>query len=305
MFKHTVFFTFKSDLTNEQLETALAEKKFIPCDRELSTQGFDNLHFANAVKPDPKFTYAVKDYSVICYKTEKKILPASVVKAELRKKEKSLEEQQGFSVGKRQSRELKELVIAELLPRAFSRINHVKVLFNLKDKWIAVDSSTQSVVDDVVSLLVRALPDAGFHNLQTNKSPAAVFTEWLSTQEPTHGFTLDDACILLEPGECKRKVSFSHHTLDNPLVMDHLTHGKIPMQLGVSHEKGVSLVLTDKGYLKRITYLDLIKDQMAKEMETIESQDEMFQADVLMLGDVLSVLKDDFVAASDGLVVKE
>lgn len=64
--------------------------------------------------------HAVGEHYLIALRSEKKLLPSSVVNQVAKAKAQEIEEQQGYKPGRKQMREIKEAVTDELLPRAFA-----------------------------------------------------------------------------------------------------------------------------------------------------------------------------------------
>jgi recombination associated protein RdgC len=70
---------------------------------------------------DERLVYSLNRQLLIAFGTEQKLLPASVVNQAAKERAAATAEQQGYRVGGKQMREIKERVTEELLPRAFVR----------------------------------------------------------------------------------------------------------------------------------------------------------------------------------------
>lgn len=82
--------------------------------------------------------------------TEKKLLPSTLIKQVARKHAKDKEAEQGCKVGRKQMKRLKEDLITELLPRAFSPHRDVFVWLDLENRWLVVDAASDAVGDEVM-----------------------------------------------------------------------------------------------------------------------------------------------------------
>ena len=70
---------------------------------------------------DDRFVLAVGGHFLVALMVEQKLLPSSVVNEVAADKAEQSEAQQGFKPGRKQMKEIKEAVLQELLPRAFTR----------------------------------------------------------------------------------------------------------------------------------------------------------------------------------------
>lgn len=88
---------------------------------------------------------------------DEKIIPGSVVTAETKKRAAELEEQQGFKVGCKQLRELKEFTYATLLPRALTRSRIVTCFYLTAHRLLIVPTTSESLANRVTNQLVKAM----------------------------------------------------------------------------------------------------------------------------------------------------
>ncbi|MEO8104043.1 MAG: recombination-associated protein RdgC, partial [Betaproteobacteria bacterium] len=99
---------------------------------EMQTQGWASP------RDDGGLVHAVHGQMLISLCTEKKLLPASVIKEVTREKAIEAEERQGFKPGRKQLRDLKEQVIDELLPRAFSVRRRTGIWIDPANGWLVI-----------------------------------------------------------------------------------------------------------------------------------------------------------------------
>ena len=74
-------------------------------------------------------------------------------------------------------------------------------------------------------------------------------------------FTIDMDCELKSITEDKAAVRYVRHSLDGDDIKTHLQEGKLPTKLALTWNDRVSLLLTDKGEIKRLQFLDVVQEE--------------------------------------------
>jgi len=80
-------------------------------------------------------------------------------------------------------------------------------------------------------------------------------------------------------------------------VAAHIAAGKLVTRLGMTWNDRISFVLTDKLHLKRLAFLDVLKEQAEK---SAEGADELFDADFALMAGELAQLFEDLLVALGG-----
>lgn len=238
---------------------------------------------------DERLVHAVGRQWLLAMAEERKLLPASVINQVTQERAQDLEEKQGYRLGRKQLKELREQVTDELLPRAFSHRRRIHVWIDPAHGWLAVDAASQARAEEVLELLNKCLDELPARRLQTERSPVAAMTDWLAGGEAPAGFTVDRDCELKSVTEEKSAVRYVRHPLDGDEIRDHLVAGKLPTRLAMTWNDRVSFVLTDKLELKRLDFLDLVKEEAAQADSAAEEFDASF---ALMSGELAKLLPD-------------
>ena len=118
-FKNLALYRFTEPFTlaTEELEQKLSEKPFLSCG------GHDEFSLGwtspvgNGVE---QLVHPSNGFIMLCLKKEEKVIPASVINEMLLEKISEIEEQEARKLAKKERTALKEDLIFELLPRAFS-----------------------------------------------------------------------------------------------------------------------------------------------------------------------------------------
>jgi len=279
-------------MTAELLAAYLAPQAFVPTSsNELLRQGW-----AAPLGAGDSLVHNVHGQFLLQLVTEKKVLPAKVINQVAAARADELEEQQGFRPGKKAMRELKESVADELLPRAFPIRSAVFVWIDPKNGWLVVDAASPSRADDVIKLLLKAVDKMPLESLRVQKSPVAVMTGWLESDEAPYGFTIDRDATLRATGESRAQVGYKSHTLDPDDIRRHIAAGKQCTRLAMTWNDRISFVLTESLAIKGIKPLDVIREGAAP----AANEHERFDSDFALMSGELAQLLADLVEALGG-----
>lgn len=238
---------------------------------------------------------------LLCHQHEEKLLPASVVNEYVEIKCDELEQAQGYKPGRKQRKDIKEQVIAELLPQAFTKKRRTLAWINRVRGWLIVEASSAKRAEDVLSDMRKALDALPVQQLQTHESPIRIMREWLQDGEATGAFTIDQDCELISLGADEGAVRYVNCDLGGEDVRMHLDGGKLPSLLGLTFDNRVSFIVTERLELRRIVLLDVEMERAAQDADNaIELFDGQF---TLAAGEIEGAL-EALVGEMGGLAVK-
>lgn len=225
---------------------------------------------------------------LIALQTEERQLASSVVNDEVRTRAEQIEQQQGYTPGRKQLKELRERVTEELLPRAFTRRRITFAWIDPKNGWFCVDAASPAKAEEVIEHLRHSLDEFPLSMLHTKVSPQSAMADWLAAGSAPDGYSIDRECELKAAGEEKASVRYSRHPLDGAEIeaeiKAHLASGKLPTKLALTWDDRISFVLGEKLEIKRLAFLDLLKEEAEKMAEVA---DEQFDSDfALMTGEL-------------------
>lgn len=283
------------NITAERLEEQLAGHVFRPCgSMDMQSRGWVQPHGGG------NLAYALNGQIMVALGVEQKLLPGAVVKQVAAERLTEIEQQQGYSPSRKQVREIRELVALELLPRAFARRRTTYAWIDPVRGWLCIDAASTSKADEVLELLNQCVTDLPLSPLRTERSPTAAMTEWLTTSEAPAGFSIDRDCELRSPLEENATVRYVRHPLDGEEIGKHIVAGKQPTRLALTWDDRISFVLTEKLEIKRLAFLDILKEEAEASAETA---DEQFDADFALMTGELSRLLPALVAALGGEII--
>ena len=244
--------------------------------------------------------YSQNGQFLIALQIEERILPSSVVNDEVKERAEAMADEQGYTPGRKALRELKERVVEELMPRAFTKKRITHAWIDQKNGWFVINAGSMSKAEEVIDHLRLCLDDFPLKPLRTQLSPTSAMADWLAGGEAPEGFTIDRDCELESVSEDRAKISYRHHPLEGDHVREHLATGKLPTKLALTWDDRISFVLTDNLDIKRLAFLDLLKEEAEK---NAEHADEQFDADFALMTGELARLLPDLIAALGGEVI--
>jgi recombination associated protein RdgC len=278
-----------------QLEAELDKARFLPCG--LTQQKSSGWIEPRGEKYGP-LVEVIGGQWVLRLMTEQRVVPGSVVKRRTEEIADQIEEQTGRRPGKKQTKELKEQALLELLPMAFTKVATTWVWLAPRQRLLVLDCGSQAKADEVVTLLVKAMDGLAVSLVQTEMSPAVAMAHWLGTGEPPYQFSVDRECELKSPDEMKSVVRYARHPLDTEEVKQHIQAGKVPTRVALSWRDRVSFVLTEALQLKKLAFLDVVfEGDGAPARGGKVDKSEAFEADVaISTGELTQLIPDLFEA---------
>lgn len=238
----------------------------------------------------PQLVYAQGRQMLVALGVEQKLLPSSVVKQTVDERAVELEQRQGFKPGRKQLRDLKDQVTAELLPRAFAKRRSTRAWIDPVSGWIVIDAASPSRAEELLEVLRDAVDGLSLELPELAQSPGAAMTAWLAGGDAPGTFELDQECELRGNDQSKPTVRYLRHSLETDEVRKHIAEGKLATRLGLRWNNRVSFVLTDKFEVKKLRFEDIEK---AREDVATQSPEEQFDAEfALMSGEFVALLGD-------------
>ncbi|MDP3875516.1 MAG: recombination-associated protein RdgC [Methylobacter sp.] len=274
-FKNLSIFRLTEEFTlaPADLELKLEQMAFRPCG---SHEEFTFGWTSPIGKSSEQLVHSANGFLMVCGKKEERVLPASVVNEMMQEKIAETEEQQGRKLSKKERTEIKDELIFELLPRAFTFSNKTYAYIDPKGGWLIIDSASAKKAEDLLSNLRKTLGSLPAVPLNTIEKPVKVMTEWLVNNKTPDDLTVEDECELRAPEEEGGIIRCKRHDLSLPEIKNHLDTGKEVIKLAVNWADRLSFIIDENLAVKRLKFLDLIQDQVAD----IDSDSEAERFDV-------------------------
>jgi recombination associated protein RdgC len=287
LFKNLVFHRLPAGwaLSAVDFEALLAGRTLRPCGPfDMSSRGWV------PVTRSGRLLHTVNQQHLIALGMDEKLLPASIVRQVAEERAEVQAQEQGFPVGRKQMRDLRNRVADELRARALTRRRVTRAWIDPLAGWFAVDASGMPRAELLVETLSDTLGSFAPQQIETARSPQAAMASWLLRGEAPARFSIDDDLELQTADKNKAIIRYTRHPLDGKEIRGHLTAGKYPTRLGLTWNDRVSFVLTDKLQVKRLEFLEMNKDDTeAEEVDPAEQFDIDF---AVMAGELANLLKD-------------
>lgn len=248
-------------------------------------------------RDDGRMVFESAGHILFAMGAETKLLPASVIKRFTKERVADIEVQQGYKVGRREMKEIKESVTEELLPQAFATQRVTFAWIDTNAGRLIIDAPSIGRAEELIELLNKTIDGLEIRAIRTEFSPVAAMTDWLAGDAAPAGFTIDRDLELRATGESHATVRYAKHALDGEEIIAHIAAGKRSTRLGLTWNDRISFVLTEQMQVKRIEFLDIIKEESAALADTA---DELFELDFTLMSGELAKLMDELVSALGG-----
>lgn len=286
-FKNLVAYRLPADWSYSplELEERLARRPLQPCGPlDMLSRGW--------ISPagDGRLVHLVGRQQLLALGADQRLLPASVVRQVVQERASELAAEQGFPVGRRQLRELRNRVADELRPRAFTRRRVTRAWLDPDARWFVVDAAGLPRAEELVEILRDTLGSFAVLPLDTVQAPHLAMVNWLKHGDAPARFSIDQDLELQSRDATRASVRYARHPLDGPEIRQHLQRNLSATRLGLTWNDRVSFVLTDKLQLKRLDFLEVQGEPAGdEEIDAVQRFDAEF---ALMAGELGALLGD-------------
>lgn len=289
---------FKNILLYEILEP-------FPCD---STQLMERLE-KRAIRPTHKteketigwvspfgddhevFSHSIGGCHLLKACKEVRLLPSTVIQENLIKQIKQIEQTEDRKIFKREKARIKDDIIFDLLPRAFTRRVYTYLYIDTVKRFIIVDSSSRATAESLLQLLRDTLGGLRLGMPDFNMTPTRLMTDWLTSYKFPSFINVEDTCELMEVQNGDGIIRCKRQDLGADEIQNHFKSGKQVVKLGLTWKSRLSFILEQDFAIKRIQCLETITD--ARKDTEAETDAEKLDADfTLMLGEFRDLIAD-------------
>jgi recombination associated protein RdgC len=260
-FKNLAVFRFTEpfDYSSSELEDKLEQLSFQSCSaQQESSIGWVpplGRHAAQKV-------HSAGGFMMVCAQKEEKVLPSPVVNELVQERIQELEDQEARKLAKRERTAIKDDVIFELLPKAFSFSRKTYAYIDPKGGWLIIDAASAKKAEELLSLLRKCLGSLPVALPTTRDNPCTIMTQWLLSNETPTDLVIEDECELRSPEQEGGIVRCKRHDLTLPEIKNHLDNGKQVIKLALTWNDRLSFILDEHLAIKRLRFLDMLQEQV-------------------------------------------
>ena len=238
------------------------------------------------------------DYWLIRLQREERLLPASVIRSEVNSRIQEIQTGQGRRVQRKERLDIVDEVTQDLMPRAFTKSQHLEALINDREGWVWVNTASAARAEELLSLLREGLGNLPVVIPDTQKSPVVVMSQWLLNGGLPEGLSLGGDVDLEDPQEEGGVVRVRGMYLESDEIKRHIESGKQAVRLALSWQDQVDFVVDKDLSLRRIRFSDELKDINEELHEDALARRD---ADCLLMGETLSTLQTAIAKTFGGI----
>ncbi|BFU61137.1 MULTISPECIES: recombination-associated protein RdgC [Rodentibacter] len=275
------------DLTVLQMQ--LEDCRFHPC----SAQDQSKFGWSSPLKGTDILYFAVGKQILLVAKKEEKILPANVVKRELEERIEMLEQKESRKLKKVEKQTLKDDVVMNLLPRAFSKNQHTSLWIDTENNFIHIDAASSKRAEDALALLRKTLGSLPVVPLAFVNEPSTILTNWITQDSLPHWL------VALEEAELRGSqedsiIRCKKQPLENEEILALLQEGKkVVSKLALEWEDTLSFVFNEDCTLKRLKFADAVREKNDDILK--EDFAQRFDADFVLMTGILAKLTENLL----------
>ncbi|MFO7304357.1 MAG: recombination-associated protein RdgC [Gammaproteobacteria bacterium] len=301
-FKNLIVYRLAPDwsVTAAELEERCAQRALQSCGPfDMKSRGW--VHVLPTTK---RYVHTTNGHHLLTLGIEEKLLPGSIIRQVTADRALELEQQQGYPVGRRQMRELKQRVTEELRARALTRRSTIRAWIDPMNGWFVIDATSAGRAETLVETLRDTLGTFPVQLLDVERSPQMAMASWLMLGDAPLRFTIDDDLQLQASDKSKATIRYSHFPLEGKEIRAYLQSGMSATRLGLTWNDRVSFVLTEKLEIKRVEFLHIEKEESGGEADDVSPEERLDMDFALMTGE-LSRMLADLVQALGGETLKK
>ncbi|MCX8618301.1 recombination-associated protein RdgC [Gilliamella sp. B2923] len=291
-FKNAIIYQLNSDslLDKAVIEKALKSAPFTPCGNlDTSKTGWVSPYNDNN---NEDYIVDMQGHLLLRIKKESKILPAPVIKQALLEKIDKQEQALSRKLTKNEKATLKDEVMIDLMPRAFSKYNHYWLWIDTHNKRIIIDCSSFKQAEDILAILRKQLGALALTPLSIDTPLEQVMTTWVKEKLNFAPFLLGDQAELKDPLEGNGIISCKNQDITSDEMLVHFESGKWISKIKIIDERGVNFIVNSDLTLKRIKFDSAILDE--NEDIGSDEMDKRLEADFFIMANTLANTINDF-----------
>ena len=257
------------------------------------------------VPPSPDKSQILHDTGtaiLICVQREEKVLPPSAINKATRDRIAKIEEDENRSLPKKEKRRIRDEVLFEMIPQAFTQIIKTYAYIDHSAGFVVVDAATARKAEDIITLLRKALGSLRVTPVVSqlaDSTPLRMqFTNWVQSKIPPESFEIDNEADFEQTDESKAKIKIRNEDLFTPNVIAHIENGYMAKKLALVWSDKIAFTVDADLQIKRLKFLELYQELLDTE---VADEQQAFEADFLIMADQIGRLMNGLFVVLGGL----
>ncbi|WP_280568152.1 recombination-associated protein RdgC [Chromohalobacter sp. 296-RDG] len=212
-----------------------------------------------------KLVHEVQGHRLLTALRQERLLPASVIREETEERAAEHEAAEARLLPRRERQAIKEQVVEDFLPRAFTRTQSIDVWWDTERQLIGVNASSRARAEDVLDLLRQSLGSLKVTPLATRHLPARAMTDWVQSPENRPGWmSIGDKAVLEDSHGDDGKWSASGIDIDADDTQSVIESGRQVTRLQIDIDEQITAMLHDDLTLKSLHFSDALLDEASQ-----------------------------------------
>ncbi|WP_110665126.1 recombination-associated protein RdgC [Salinicola halophilus] len=281
---------------NELLDTVAFDEALACCafrpvsDREARRVGWTKP----AGSQSELYAHEIHRHILLAMLRQERLLPAAVVNEEVNERREARESAEGQSLSRRERQLLKEQVLEELLPQAFTTTKRFELWWDTSRRLIGVNASSRKRAEEVLDLLRQTLDSLKVTPLATKTPPGRGMTQWLSDAESRPASLLLGDQVELRAAEDDGVYRARAVDLDSAELQSLMEGGRQASKMAIGIEGVARFVLHDDLSIKGLEFDDKLLDE-ASQSEDGDDPAVRLETDFALWSNALGQLVDQLV----------
>lgn len=240
---------------HDELTKTLEAQRFVPA-REMEAERYGWIPPTG--NEDDELVYSQGSVALLCLQKETKILPASVIREEL-KERLALREKGGRTVRAKERQNLMEEIKFELLPRAFSKHTRIMGYIDYQRQEVIVGTASANQAEEFLSSLRASLGSLPVTPLQAEYTPTKRMTDWTRLREAPSKVKFGAEITLAEAEGGKG--SFRKQDLMSEEIQQCIEAGKQVQRMSLEWNDYLTFAIDENLTIRKLGALDMFDEK--------------------------------------------
>ena len=249
----------------DALSTALASHAFQPCtEHQMRSQGWT----PPAGRNSEQLVHEVSGHRLITLMRQERLLPPAVIRETMDERVAEQERAQGYPPTRREKQALKERIIEELLPQAFTRSSRTDLWWDTRRGLIGINAASAKRAEQTLDALRQTLGSLKVTPVAVATPPGRTMTAWLADPSARpEGLLLGEQVELRARADDDGVIRAKAVDMDGEEIRTSIELGRQVSRMHMSIEGCMSFRLDDDLSLHSIRFDDALLDEVGDQTD--------------------------------------